>query len=47
MRDEIERGMRLLGVTSLSELNADMIDILPRTYDPFIHAKRKHDLGED
>ncbi|UZJ53407.1 hypothetical protein CBS101457_002727 [Exobasidium rhododendri] len=46
LQDEIERGMRLLGVTSLSQLTPDMIDILPRSYDPFVHAKRKEDIDE-
>lgn len=36
MRDEIERGMRLLGITSLSQLSPDMIDVLPRTFDPYL-----------
>lgn len=30
LKDEIERGMRLLGITSLDELGPHMIDILPR-----------------
>ncbi|KDN36878.1 hypothetical protein K437DRAFT_259987 [Tilletiaria anomala UBC 951] len=34
MVDEVQRGMRLLGVTSLDQLTPDMIDILPRTYHP-------------
>ncbi|PWN48152.1 hypothetical protein IE53DRAFT_319940, partial [Violaceomyces palustris] len=34
LEDEIHRGMRLLGVKSLSELTPDMVDILPRTYYP-------------
>lgn len=34
IQDEVERGMRLLGITSLDQLNPDMIDILPRFFDP-------------
>lgn len=32
MEDEIHRGMRLLGVTSLDQLTPEMIDILPRQF---------------
>lgn len=32
MRDEIERAMRLLGVTSFKELTPDMVEVLPRTF---------------
>ena len=38
--------MRLLGITSLDQLGPHMVDILPRTYDPFIHAQRKEDVDE-
>lgn len=31
LRDEIERDMRLLGITRLDELGPHMVDILPRT----------------
>lgn len=34
MEDEIHRGMRLLGVTSLDQLTPEMIDILPRQFFP-------------
>ncbi|EPQ31973.1 uncharacterized protein PFL1_00171 [Pseudozyma flocculosa PF-1] len=34
LEDEIHRGMRLLGVTSLDQLTPEMVDILPRTYIP-------------
>ena len=32
MRDEIERAMRLLGVTSIKQLKPEMLEILPRTF---------------
>lgn len=32
LEDEIHRGMRLLGVTSLDQLTPEMIDILPRQF---------------
>ena len=34
LEDEIHRGMRLLGVTSLDQLTPEMIDILPRQFFP-------------
>lgn len=34
LEDEIQRGMRLLGVTSLDQLTPEMIDILPRQFYP-------------
>lgn len=36
MRDEIERGMRLLGITSLEQLTPEMIEILPPAFDPYL-----------
>lgn len=32
MRDEIERTLRLLGVTSLDQLTPDLVEVLPRVY---------------
>ncbi|PWZ02914.1 hypothetical protein BCV70DRAFT_154001 [Testicularia cyperi] len=34
LQDEIHRGMRLLGVTSLDQLTPEMVDILPRQFYP-------------
>ncbi len=34
MLDEVHRGMRLLGVTSIDQLTPEMVDVLPRTYHP-------------
>lgn len=34
LQDEVERGMRLLGITSLDQLTPDMVDILPRSFHP-------------
>ncbi|SNX81431.1 related to L-lactate dehydrogenase (cytochrome b2) [Melanopsichium pennsylvanicum] len=34
LEDEIHRGMRLLGVTSVDQLTPEMIDILPRQFFP-------------
>jgi L-lactate dehydrogenase (cytochrome) len=36
MKDEIERGMRLLGITSLKQLTPEMIEILPQAFDPYL-----------
>jgi isopentenyl diphosphate isomerase/L-lactate dehydrogenase-like FMN-dependent dehydrogenase/predicted heme/steroid binding protein len=36
IREEVERGMRLLGINSLKQLTPDMIDILPRSFDPYL-----------
>ncbi|PWN38178.1 cytochrome b2 [Meira miltonrushii] len=36
MKDEIERGMRLLGITSLKQLTPEMIEILPPSFDPYL-----------
>lgn len=34
LEDEIHRGMRLLGVSSLDQLTPEMVDILPRAFYP-------------
>lgn len=36
LRAEIERDMRLLGVTSLRQLGPHMVDVLPRSFDPYL-----------
>lgn len=32
MRDEIERAMRLLGVSRLEDLTPEMVEVLPKAY---------------
>ncbi|EST09753.1 Cytochrome b5-like heme/steroid binding domain protein [Kalmanozyma brasiliensis GHG001] len=34
LQDEIQRGMQLLGVTSLDQLTPEMVDVLPRQFFP-------------
>ncbi|CAO1637087.1 unnamed protein product [Parajaminaea phylloscopi] len=46
MRDEIERAMRLLGVTRLEELTPEMVEILPRVYASTSWPQRSDDSGD-
>ncbi|CEH11863.1 cytochrome b2 [Ceraceosorus bombacis] len=41
LRDEIERGMRLLGVTNLDQLGPEYVDILPRMPPPLYAQPRE------
>lgn len=38
--------MRLMGITSLRQLGPHMIDILPRSYDPYLLHRQQERLRE-
>ncbi|CAO1637673.1 unnamed protein product [Sympodiomycopsis kandeliae] len=44
LRDEIERGLRLLGVSDISQLGPEMIEVLPRVYVPPQRQHSMHDI---